>query len=78
MVRRITESEADPIDRDERLGEAIEAYLALTEAGQAPEPSSFANGYPDLEEDLVEAIEGLALVRGLVGEPCGPGHRSCT
>jgi len=29
MVRRTNETEAEPVDRDERLGEAIEAYLAL-------------------------------------------------
>jgi len=75
MVCRTSETEPDPVDRDERLGEAIEAYLALTEAGQAPEPAAFAAGYADLEEDLAAALEGLALVQGLVGEPIGPGHR---
>jgi serine/threonine protein kinase/WD40 repeat protein len=75
MVRRTNETEAEPVDRDERLGEAIEAYLALSEAGQAPDPATFAAGYPDLEEDLVAALGGLALVQGLVGDPTGPGHR---
>ncbi len=71
MVRRI---ESDPIDRDERLGEAIEAFLALVEQGQAPSPEAFAERYPDLGADLREALEGLALVQGLVGDPSGPGH----
>ena len=31
---------ADPIDRDERLGEAIEAYLALAEEGRPPDPEA--------------------------------------
>ena len=76
MVHPTSETRAGAAaDRDERLGEAIEAYLALAEAGQAPEAPAFADGYPDIEEDLLAAIEGLALVRGLVGEPCGPGHR---
>ncbi len=76
MVRPTSEARADEAaDRDERLGEAIEAYLALAEAGQAPEAQDFAARYPDVEEDLLASIEGLALVRGLVGEPCGPGHR---
>lgn len=76
MVRRTeTESESDPIDRDERLGEAIEAYLALAEGGQAPDPETFAARYPDLGDDLRSALDGLALVRGLVGEAEGPGHR---
>src|SRR3954468_5731872 len=71
MVRRV---ETDPIDRDERLGEAIEAYLALAEEGRAPEPAEFVGRYPDLGNDLQEALEGLALVQGLVGDPNGPGH----
>src|SRR3954469_13030993 len=71
MVRRV---ETDPIDRDERLGEAIEAYLALAEEGRAPAPEAFAARYPELGDDLREALEGLALVQGLVGDPHGPGH----
>src|SRR3954468_3484832 len=71
MVRR---AETDPIDRDERLGEAIEAFLALAEEGRAPDPEQFAARYPDLGADLREALEGLALVQGLVGDPNGPGH----
>jgi eukaryotic-like serine/threonine-protein kinase len=64
-----------PIDRDERLGEAIEAYLELAEAGGPTDPEEFAKAYPDLGEDLVAALEGLALVQGLVGEANGPGRR---
>ena len=77
MVRRIeSEPETGPIDRDERLGEAIEAYLERVEAGHPPDPEAFAGGYPDLGADLVAALEGLALVEGLVGGgPQGPGHR---
>jgi serine/threonine protein kinase/WD40 repeat protein len=71
MVRR---ADTDPIDRDERLGEAIEAFLALTEEGRAPDPEQFAADYPELGDELKEALEGLALVQGLVGDPRGPGH----
>ena len=71
MVRRV---ETDPIDRDERLGEAIEAYLALAEEGRTPDPEQFAARYPDLGDDLRDALDGLALVQGLVGDPHGPGH----
>ncbi|WP_422928433.1 WD40 repeat domain-containing serine/threonine protein kinase [Singulisphaera sp. PoT] len=72
MVRRF---ETDPVDRDEQLGEAIEAFLALAEGGEAPDPEDFAARYPDLNDDLRAALEGLALVRGLVGDGGGPGHR---
>ena len=69
------EPEISQADRDERLGEAIEAYLELAEKGGPTDPEEFAKGYPDLGEDLVAALEGLALVQGLVGEANGPGHR---
>jgi eukaryotic-like serine/threonine-protein kinase len=71
MVRR---TESEPTDHDEQIGEAIETYLALAEAGPPPEPEVFAARYPGLEDDLLAALEGLALVRGLVGEADGPGH----
>ena len=66
---------AGPVDRDELLGEAIEAYLAQAEGGIPPDPETFAAGYPGLGDDLLAALEGLALVKGLVGHPNGPGHR---
>src|SRR4051794_13762819 len=72
MVRR---TDTDPIDHDERLGEAVEAYLTLAEEGSPPDPDAFAARYPDLGDDLRAALEGLALIRGLVGDSSGPGHR---
>ncbi len=73
MIRRF---EIDPADRDERLGEAIEHFLALAEEGHAPDLEAFAARHPELGDDLRSALEGLALVRGLVGDAHGPdGHR---
>jgi eukaryotic-like serine/threonine-protein kinase len=72
MIRRF---ETEPMDRDEQLGEAIETFLALAEEGPPPDAESFAARYPDLGEDLRDALEGLALVRGLVGDQAGPGNR---
>src|SRR4051794_30377630 len=71
MVRRTDEPE--PTDVDDRLGEAIEAYLALVEAGAHPDPEEFARRYPDLPDDLIAALEGLAMVNGLVGSSGGHG-----
>src|SRR5450759_2469609 len=71
MVRR---NEPEACDRDDRLGEAIEAYLALAEAGPPPDPETFAEQHGDLRDDLLAALEGLALVQGLVGEPGRSGH----
>ena len=70
-----SQATAGTVDRDERLGEAIEAYLAKAEASGPTDPEEFARGYPDLGDDLVAALEGLALVQGLVGEANGPGRR---
>src|SRR3954447_13776391 len=58
-------------DSDERLGEAIEAFLVLVEQGSAPEPEVFADRYPDLKEDILAALQGLELVHGLVGQGSG-------
>jgi eukaryotic-like serine/threonine-protein kinase len=71
MVRR---NEPEATDRDEKLGEAIEAYLALIESGTAPDAEAFADRYPESRADLLAALEGLALVQGLVGEPGGSAH----
>src|SRR5437016_5489727 len=59
-------------DDDDRLGEAIEAYLALVEQNQAPEVEEFIGRYPDLKDDLRAAMEGLELVHGLVGVGASP------
>ncbi|APW62152.1 WD40 repeat domain-containing serine/threonine protein kinase [Paludisphaera borealis] len=58
---------------DERLGEAIEHYLAMVEQGDAPAPEIYAARYPDLQEDIQAALEGLELVNGLVGHGSGSG-----
>ena len=68
-----TPPDVDSADRDERLGIAIEEYLALAEAGVPPDPESFAAAYPDMVEDVKAALEGLAMVHGLVGHRSGPG-----
>jgi eukaryotic-like serine/threonine-protein kinase len=57
----------DPGDDDERVGEAIEAYLALAEQGQPPAVEDFVVRYPGLEGDVRAALEGLELVHGLMG-----------
>jgi serine/threonine protein kinase/WD40 repeat protein len=66
MIQR---SQTDPPDHDELLGEAVEAYLELAESGNPPDPEAFSAGYPDIAEELLEALGGLSLVRGLVGAP---------
>src|SRR5208283_6240351 len=70
MAHRLDYSGISASDHDDRLGEAIETYLALLEQGAAPEPEAFANRYPDIADDIRAALEGLELVEGLVGR-CG-------
>jgi eukaryotic-like serine/threonine-protein kinase len=67
----------DSSDDDERVGEAIEAYLALAEQGQPPPIEEFAARYPDLRDDVHAALEGLELVHGLLGlgSAAGSGSR---
>jgi eukaryotic-like serine/threonine-protein kinase len=65
------ETDVPSSDSDDRLGEAIETYLALIEQGAAPQPDEFAARYPDLSEDILSALQGLELVHGLVGQSSG-------
>src|SRR5271157_5675984 len=83
MVHRLDDSDASASDSgnpgsdsDDRLGEAIEIYLALIEQGATPEPEAFASLYPDLGEDIRSALGGLELVHGLVGQASGHGAGS--
>jgi len=64
-------------EAEDRLGEAVEAYLERLEQGTAPDPEDFVRQYPDVADELREALDGLALVQGLVGSGSGPGagHR---
>ncbi len=72
MVRR---TETSVSERDERLGEAMEEFLALAESGHPPDPEEFVAKYPELAEDLRAALDGLSLVRGLVSGPGDPGQK---
>jgi serine/threonine protein kinase/WD40 repeat protein len=83
MVQRIDDSRPidgitppDAGDADDRLGEAIEEYLALAEQDQAPDLQEFIGRYPDLKDDLRAAMEGLELVHGLVGRGVSPSSGS--
>ena len=75
MVQRTDDSQPDRSrhlaraadDDDDRLGEAIEAYLALAEQDQAPDLEEFVARHDDMKDDLRAAMEGLELVHGLVG-----------
>jgi serine/threonine protein kinase/WD40 repeat protein len=68
-------SQTDSAEQDEPLGEAIEEYLDLAESGQPPDPEEFASRYPEIADELLEALKGFSLVRGLVGAPGDMGRR---
>jgi serine/threonine protein kinase/WD40 repeat protein len=57
----------EPSDDDERVGEAVETYLALAEGGQPPAVEEFVARYAGLEDEVRAALEGLELVHGLIG-----------
>ncbi len=73
MVQRIDDQSTnygappDPSDDDDRVGEAVEAYLMLAEQGQPPPLDEFVARFPDIEDDVRAALEGLELVHGLLG-----------
>ncbi|MFI5457780.1 MAG: WD40 repeat domain-containing serine/threonine protein kinase [Isosphaerales bacterium] len=73
MVQRIDDqginegAPPDASDDDDRVGEAVEAYLTLAEQGQPPAIDEFVTRFPDLENDVRAALEGLELVHGLLG-----------
>src|SRR5690349_11128279 len=60
-------------DEDDRLGAAIEEYLALAERDQAPDLEAFLARHEDMKDDLRAALEGLELVHGLVGRSASSG-----
>ena len=68
MVQRTDDEPAyadglfDPSDDDERVGEAVEAYLSLAEKGPAPAIEDFASRYPELKDDVRSAQIGRAHV----------------
>src|SRR5277367_5800080 len=83
MVQRIEDDPSshesaafESSDDDERVGEAIETYLALAEQGQPPTIEEFAARYPELRDDVHAALEGLELVHGLLGLGSGGGSGS--
>lgn len=66
----------DPLDKtlhsgdhadDPRLVEAVQAYLAETEAGRRPMRRTFLARYPDLGQELEDCLDGLAFVHSAAG-----------
>ena len=58
---------SDESDQDDRVGEAVEVYMLAFEQGHPPGIDEFVARYPGLEEDIRAAIDGLEVVRGLLG-----------
>ena len=53
---------------DELLGDAVEEFLERTErTGRSPEIESFLTEFPHCGEELRSALEGLAVVHGMLG-----------
>src|ERR1700728_2514320 len=82
MVQRIDDPSPDQgaafdsSDDAERVGEAIETYLALAEQGQQPTIEEFAARYPDLKDDVHAAFEVMELVHRLLDLGSAPGSAS--
>jgi hypothetical protein len=51
------------VDRDDRLAEVLDVYLAALEGGTAPDVDELLARYPDLAGDLRECLASLAFIR---------------
>jgi serine/threonine protein kinase/Flp pilus assembly protein TadD len=61
------------VDRDDRLAEVLDAYLAALEAGTPPDMEELLARYPDLAGDLRECLASLAFIRRAEVRASGPG-----
>jgi len=59
------EQPSDHPSREERVNEAIAAYLAAVQAGQAPSPQDWLARYPDLADELALFFADKAHFEGL-------------
>jgi serine/threonine protein kinase/WD40 repeat protein len=51
------------VDRDDRLAEVLDAYLAAQEGDAPPDVDEFLARYPDLADELRECLASLAFIR---------------
>jgi tetratricopeptide (TPR) repeat protein/serine/threonine protein kinase len=65
-------ADRSPSADDARVLEAVREYLALIEAGRAPDRAAFVARYPDVAAVLSECLEGLAFVRAAAPELSQP------
>jgi serine/threonine protein kinase len=65
-------AERPPSTDDPRVVEAVREYLALIEAGTAPDRPAFVARYPDVAAVLSECLEGLAFVHAVAPELSEP------
>src|SRR4051812_15570776 len=62
-----------PLDREQRLDDAIAAYLEAVDAGARPEPADWLARFPDLAADLARFFGEQDRVHTLLGGPApGP------
>src|SRR5262245_40490439 len=59
----MTEAMLNGADRDLRLSQVLDAYVAALRAGTAPEQSALLAQHPDLAEELRECLASLAFLR---------------
>jgi tetratricopeptide (TPR) repeat protein len=66
------QAERPPSTDDPRVLEAVREYLALIEAGTAPDRSAFVARHPEVAAVLSECLEGLAFVQAVAPELSHP------
>jgi hypothetical protein len=53
-------------DREQRLNEAVAAYLAARDAGEQPDRRAWFERYPDLADELTDFLQGDERLQWLV------------
>lgn len=65
-------SDAGLDDRDEEaLAAALEGYFSALESGTAPDPATYASGFPDIEKRLRRCLAGLADMHDAIASDPG-------
>jgi hypothetical protein len=70
----MTNNSTSNVEKDLRLAEVLDAYLAAVRAGMAPEPDALLAEHPELAGDLQECLASLKFLRKAgAGQPDGAG-----
>src|SRR5262245_12683246 len=67
----MSDNQPTTMEKETRLAEVLDAYLADLEAGTAPGPEELLARHPDLAGDLKECLASLAYIRRAAAQDPG-------